>query len=72
MSLTTGAITEIGELRVNVNGTNGFDISSDNIAYAALTVGTKTSLYTINTTTGIATVTFDFANPIVAFTLGLY
>ncbi|HMT08723.1 MAG TPA: DUF4394 domain-containing protein [Pyrinomonadaceae bacterium] len=51
-----GTLVAVGPLGVNVSEVTGFDFSSsDNTAYAALTVGGSTGLYTINTTTGAAT-----------------
>ncbi|MCD8741930.1 DUF4394 domain-containing protein [Mucilaginibacter roseus] len=51
-----GKLVEIGSLGVNVEQAGGFDISPDGkAALAALTVGGKTSLYSINITTGRAT-----------------
>lgn len=52
-----GVITPIGPLGVDVADNAGFDITAnDGVAYAALSVGGVTSLYTINLTTGAATV----------------
>ena len=51
-----GVLTAVGALGVDASDTNGFDISSsDGTAYAALTVGGTSGLYTINLTTGAAT-----------------
>ena len=51
-----GTLVPVGALGVNATDVNGFDIlSSTNTAFAALTVGATTSLFTINTTTGTAT-----------------
>ena len=51
-----GTLVLVGALGVNVTDVSGFDIlSSTNTAFAALTVGATTSLFTINTTTGAAT-----------------
>lgn len=53
-----GALNTVGALGVNISfGLDvGFDISSTGVAYAALSVGTTpTALYTINLTTGAAT-----------------
>jgi hypothetical protein len=51
-----GTLVSVGPLGVNATDTNGFDIDSgENIAYAVLTVGSNTALYTINLTTGAAT-----------------
>src|SRR4030095_418861 len=53
-----GVLTPLGPLGVNVTDVNGFDILSvNNIAFAILTTSglTVTSLYSINLTTGAAT-----------------
>lgn len=51
-----GTLVPVGPLGVDATDTNGFDFSSsDGVAYAALTTGELTRLYTINTTTGAAT-----------------
>jgi hypothetical protein len=51
-----GVLTTVGALGVNVGDVNGFDIlSSDNTAYAALSVAGVTGLYRVNLTTGAAT-----------------
>lgn len=64
-SPNTGVLTEVGALGINVDGNNGFDISgTDNKAYALLTVGSATKLYSINLTTGAATAVGDFTGPV--------
>jgi hypothetical protein len=51
-----GVITQVGALGVDPTDVNGFDFGTGaNTAYAALTVGGATNLYTINLTTGAAT-----------------
>jgi hypothetical protein len=56
-----GTLVEIGSLGINVELSNGFDIgSTSNIAYALLTVGATTKLYSINLTNGTATGVVDF------------
>ena len=51
-----GVITNVGPLGVNASNVLGFDFTSaNNTAYAALTVGGISGLYTINLTTGAAT-----------------
>lgn len=61
-----GKLVEIGSLGVNVEQAGGFDISPDGkAALAALTVGGRTSLYSINITTGKATkIQNDFAGAV--------
>lgn len=51
-----GVLVAVGALGVNVTDVNGFDIlSADGTAFAALTVGGTTGLYTVNLTNGAAT-----------------
>jgi hypothetical protein len=52
-----GQITTVGSLGVTVdaNSDAGFDIDAGGTAYAALTVGGLTGLYSVNLTTGAAT-----------------
>jgi hypothetical protein len=51
-----GQLTTIGPLGVNPDGIGGFDIHfGTNIAYAALRTGGVSQLYTVNLTTGAAT-----------------
>jgi hypothetical protein len=50
-----GVLTTVGALGVAVSGPAGFDISPQGIAYASLTVSGTTSLFTINLSTGAAT-----------------
>lgn len=51
-----GTLNTVGALGVNTSSVIGFDFTSaTNTAYAALTVGSVAQLYTINLTTGAAT-----------------
>ena len=51
-----GTLVAVGPLGITIQSVNGFDFSSaDGTAYASLTAGETTSLYTINTSTGAAT-----------------
>ena len=50
-----GAITSVGPLGVDTADVVGFDIGANNSAYASLVVAGVTQLYTINLTTGAAT-----------------
>lgn len=71
---TTGVLTEVGELKIDITGANGFDIistTSTNIGYALLTVGTETQLYNINLMNGEALPAAKFSKNVTAFTLGL-
>ena len=66
-----GTQVEVGSLGINIESTGGFDIGSrSGLAYAALKVGTTSSIYTINLTTGAATKVSDLPTPVRAFTLG--
>ncbi|RYG17421.1 MAG: DUF4394 domain-containing protein [Chitinophagaceae bacterium] len=69
-----GTLTEVGNLTVNVEASNGFDIissSAGDMGYAILTVGGANKLYQINLTSGAATPVSDFSKTVTAFTLGL-
>lgn len=51
-----GTLVTVGSLGVNITDVNGFDIvSSSGTAFLSGTVGTLTNLYTVNLTTGAAT-----------------
>jgi hypothetical protein len=67
-----GILTEVGALGVNVDGNNGFDISgTDNKAYALLTIGSVTKLYSIDLATGAAAPVGDFTGPVKGLALSL-
>jgi hypothetical protein len=64
-SPNNGVMTEVGALGINVDGNNGFDIGgTDNKAYALLSVGSTTKIYSINLSTGAATAVGDFTGPV--------
>lgn len=66
-----GGLQEIGNLGVVVDAANGFDIGgTSGNAYALLTVGGNTGLYTINLMTGAATKVADFPSTVRGFALG--
>ena len=50
-----GTLNLVGPLGVVATGTNGFDIASNGMAFAGLTVGGTSQLYRINLMTGTAT-----------------
>lgn len=50
-----GTLVRVGALGVDASGPVAFDIDANGTAYATLTVGGATRLYTINLTTGAAT-----------------
>lgn len=68
-----GGLVEVGNLGVNVEAANGFDIGgTSGTAYALLTVGGTTRVYTINLTTGAATGGAVFpTTPVRAMAVGL-
>ena len=60
-----GTLVDVGPLGVDATGVNGFDIASNNgTAFAALTVGGTTRLFTINLATGAATQVGTFATTV--------
>ncbi|MFD2146357.1 DUF4394 domain-containing protein [Mucilaginibacter antarcticus] len=68
----TGTLVEVGSLGVTATATNGFDIGgTSGTAYALLTVGGVTKVYTINLTTGAATAGATLTGTFKAFALGL-
>jgi hypothetical protein len=71
LALTSGVLTEVGALKVNIGSSNGFDINADNLAYGVFTVAGKNSVYSINLATGEATAKFDLPQAVSAFALGL-
>jgi len=67
-----GTIVDVGALSVNIDAANGFDISGvAGIAYGIFTVSGTTRLYSINLTTGVATVGPNFSQAVRGFTLGI-
>ena len=72
-----GTLVLKGNLGINANGANGFDIgASSGKAYAILTakkgkINDTTKWYTVNTTTGKATPIADFKSTVNGFTIGL-
>jgi hypothetical protein len=71
----TGVLTAVGDLKVNIESANGFDVISTtttNTAYGIFTVEGKNAIYRIDLATGTATAqTTDFGFAVTAFTLGL-
>ncbi len=67
-----GTLVSVGNLGVNATGENGFDIGgTSNNGYAALTVGSTTKIYAVNTATGAVTEVNNYPNAIRAFAVGL-
>jgi hypothetical protein len=67
-----GTLVEVGPLGINATSLNGFDIGgTSGTAYAILTVGTSSAIYTINLQTGAATKTADFPKAVQGMAVGL-
>lgn len=67
-----GTLVEVGPLGINIDTDNGFDIGgSSNLAYGLFSTGTTTKLYSVNLTTGVATVMDNFPGLTRGFALGL-
>ncbi len=69
-----GGLVEVGSLGINVESSNGFDIGgASGKAWAILTVGSTTRLYSIDLSTGAATAsgTYTFSGSVDAFAIGL-
>jgi hypothetical protein len=67
-----GTLVEVGSLGINAEAMNGFDIgSTSGIAYALLTSGGSTKLYTINLTNGASAPLNTFGLVANGFTIGL-
>ncbi|MBK7230866.1 MAG: DUF4394 domain-containing protein [Saprospiraceae bacterium] len=66
-----GTLVEIGNLGIDLNSDNGFDIGSrSNNSYLIAAVGGTTNLYTINTSSGLASTPVIFPTPVKGFSLG--
>jgi len=67
-----GVLVPVGSLGVAVTSQNGFDIGGNSgSAFAALTVGSASGVYSINLTTGAATKVSNLTFTPVAMTVGL-
>jgi hypothetical protein len=67
-----GTLVEVGSLGPDVMWGNGFDIGGmSNKAWAILTTGNGTGIYSINLMTGAATKTADFSSGVKGFAVGL-
>lgn len=71
--VNTGVITEVGDLKIDVTASNGFDIlyNSGDVALGVFTEGTQTGVYLVDTSTGQAILGFNLSKPVTAFTMGL-
>lgn len=66
-----GTLVEVGNLGIDINNNNGFDISSKtNTAYLIATVGASTNLYTLSTTSGVASNPIIFSTAVKGFSIG--
>ena len=70
-SPNAGALTTIGPLGVDTATTVGFDIGWQNQAFATLTVGGVSGLYSINLATGSATLVGNFGGGLIVVGLAL-
>ena len=67
-----GTLVERGALGINITNSNGFDIgSTSNKAYLLATVNSENKIYSVNTTTGAASVVSNYPNAVRGFALGL-
>ncbi|GAB2826481.1 DUF4394 domain-containing protein [Ferruginibacter profundus] len=67
-----GTLVEVGPLGINAETDNGFDIGgTSSKAYALLTVGTTSKIYTINLSTGAAAAVADIPRLARGFAVGL-
>jgi hypothetical protein len=67
-----GTLMEIGNLGINIEAANGFDIGgTTNNAYGLFTVAGTTKLYRIDLATGKATALTNFNSVVNGFTIGL-
>lgn len=67
-----GALVEKGALGINITSANGFDIGAmSQKAYLLASVGTENKIYMVNLTTGVASSSVAFPNPVKGFTVGL-
>jgi Domain of unknown function (DUF4394) len=66
-----GTLVEVGNLGIDISNANGFDIGSrSNTAYLIATVAGSTNLYTINTSSGLATTPIIFPMAVKGFSIG--
>jgi hypothetical protein len=67
-----GTLVEVGSLGADIMWGNGFDIGGmSNKAWAILTTGTGTGIYSINLITAAANKTADFSSGVKGFAVGL-
>jgi hypothetical protein len=69
IGLSTVSVTPVGPLTVDASDAAGLDLARDGVLYAALTVGGAPGLYTLDRTTGAATLVGATASSIVSLTI---
>lgn len=66
-----GTQVAVGSLGINVEAMSGFDIGgTSGNAWALMTAGGTTKMYSINKTTGTAAAMSNFSSPVAGFTIG--
>ena len=66
-----GTLVEVGNLGIDINNNNGFDISSrTNTAYLIATLSGSTNLFTVSTTSGVASSPTIFPMAVKGFSIG--
>ena len=79
VTASSGVLTRVAKLNIGAEASNGFDITTSanntnntgNTAYAILTKGAETKIYTINLSSGTTTAIATFPTKVRAFTVGL-
>lgn len=67
-----GTLTEVGRLNINIDASNGFDISGNsNRAFGIFTNGNTTRIYRVDLLTGRARFRNSFPGSVTGFTIGL-
>lgn len=67
-----GTLVGVGSLGIDINAANGFDIGgTSNKAWGLFTVGSNTSLYSVNLSSGMVTMLSPFAAGVKGFAVGL-
>ncbi|MGK2863781.1 MAG: DUF4394 domain-containing protein [Chitinophagaceae bacterium] len=67
-----GTLVEIGNLGINAESGNGFDIGgTSNMAYGVFTTGMSTRIYSVNISTGSASPKGSLPGMVTGFTIGL-
>ncbi|MGS0749081.1 DUF4394 domain-containing protein [Halpernia sp. GG3] len=67
-----GSLADVGPLGINITAANGFDIgSTSQKAYLLASVGTDNKIFTVNTSTDVATSIATYPNSVRGFSVGL-